>query len=354
MTTVQNHIKELLYEQDCVVIPDFGGFVTSFECAQIEKSQRYISAPQKWLAFNALLKSDDGLLANFIASQEKVSREDANIKIKSFVEQVRTSIRKEAHFYMDNLGTFTENEEAKMQFQPYTNGNFFGESFGMGNLSLKKNKSLVHYAQVLDRPAVLSIAPSVSAHYDLEDKYPKAELVVEQKKIKSFQRLKSKVLPYFWSFVGVSSLVSAVFLYDNKGVSLSSLNPFQSTQLTSTTSVTSLGTVNEEHKINTSVVSKDTLVNDLPIPITPIHETIKEEKNRFFVITGSFSSRSNAKKLLRKLKRKGFKQAILMPRMPNEKLIKVSTGGYFNETDAAHQSRVVAQAIGHKTWVFKQ
>ena len=86
MTTVQNHIKELLFEQDCVVIPEFGGFVTNFDCAKINSNNRFIAPPQKWLAFNVLLKNDDGLLSNYIAKEENITVSQANLKVKTFVE----------------------------------------------------------------------------------------------------------------------------------------------------------------------------------------------------------------------------------------------------------------------------
>jgi hypothetical protein len=38
----------------------------------------------------------------------------------------------------------------------------------------------------------------------------------------------------------------------------------------------------------------------------------------------------------------------------NEKLIKVSAGGFINEADADSQAPKVAQAVNQKTWVFKK
>ena len=111
MTTVQNHIKELLFEQDCVVIPDFGGFVTNFHCAKINSSNRFIAPPQKWLAFNALLKNDDGLLSNYIAREENISISQANLKVKTFVENTRRYLRFDTTYTIDGLGIFSQNDE---------------------------------------------------------------------------------------------------------------------------------------------------------------------------------------------------------------------------------------------------
>ena len=139
MNTVQDHIKELLFEQDCVVIPEFGGFVTNFDCAKINETNRFIAPPQKWLAFNALLKNDDGLLSNYIAQEENISREQANLLIKDFVEATKRYIQFDNTYFIEGLGTFSQNDENKIQFQSKTSNNFYSESFGLENLYLKKS-----------------------------------------------------------------------------------------------------------------------------------------------------------------------------------------------------------------------
>ncbi|MFC0182386.1 hypothetical protein ACFFJX_07360 [Pseudarcicella hirudinis] len=137
MKTVQSYIIDLLFEQDCVVIPDFGGFIINSRSAGLDKMERFMSPPQKWLAFNELLKSDDGLLSSYISGCQKISREEAVVQIKKFVEQTRKSVKLNESVYIANLGTFTLNAEQKLQFQPDPKMNFLTESFGMDNIKLK-------------------------------------------------------------------------------------------------------------------------------------------------------------------------------------------------------------------------
>ena len=155
MNTVLNHIKELLFEQDCVVIPEFGGFVTNFDGAKIDSSNRFITPPQKWLAFNSLLKNDDGLLSNYIAQAEQITREQANLKIKIFVEDTKRFINFDKTYLIDGLGIFSQNEEGKIQFQPQAT-NFHSESFGMENLFLKRFINQQNELQVIQKPVIIS------------------------------------------------------------------------------------------------------------------------------------------------------------------------------------------------------
>ena len=353
MTTVQNHIKELLFEQDCVVIPDFGGFVTNFDCAKINSINRFIAPPQKWLAFNALLKNDDGLLSNYIAKEENISLSQANLKVKTFVENTNRYLRFDKTYSIDGLGTFSQNDEERIQFQPKPTNNFYSESFGMENIFLKKSESVQNELQVILQPKLVSIN-TIQQTYVNDDREPMAE-VLEDEEAYAYKRGRfSKVLPYVYSIFGSILLVSAVYLYDNQKSNLSSFNPFQS-QIVSQPIVNPIEKTNKEvdAKFENEVENKPTVETKFE-PIVEIKSATVETNNRFFIITGSFGSKQNAKKLLSTLKNKGFENAEIIYPKRNEKLIKVSAGGFRNESDAEQESLKVAETLNQATWIYKK
>ncbi len=61
---ISQYIKELLILNDCVIIPEFGGFVANYKPATIENNQFF--PPAKEIAFNNKLVSNDGLLIKHI------------------------------------------------------------------------------------------------------------------------------------------------------------------------------------------------------------------------------------------------------------------------------------------------
>ena len=86
-----------------------------------------------------------------------------------------------------------------------------------------------------------------------------------------------------------------------------------------------------------------------------IKNAIIEPNKRFFIITGSFGNEKNAIKLLNTLKNKGFKKAeIIYPKRRNEKLIKVSAGGFENESEADEQARKVEDVLNQTTWIYNK
>lgn len=354
MTTVQNHIKELLFEQDCVVIPDFGGFVTNFECAKIIANNRFIAPPQKWLAFNALLKNDDGLLSNYIAKEENISLSQANMKVRAFVEDTNRYLRFDKTFSINGLGTFSQNDDERIQFQPKLTNNFYSESFGMENIFLKKSESLQNELQVVSKPNNVSTA-TIQQVFAADDREPMAE-VLEDGEAYSYQKGRfSKVLPYVYGIAGSILLFSAIYFLDNQKSNLSSLNPFQSQIVTQPLAKSY---VKEEPTVVSAKFENETeskpIVDNKAEPIVEVKNTIIESNNRFFIITGSFGSKQNAKKLLSNLKNRGFENAEIIYPKRNEKLIKVSAGGFRNETDADQEALKVAETMNQATWVYKK
>ena len=354
MTTVQNHIKELLFEQDCVVIPEFGGFVTNFDCAKINSNNRFIAPPQKWLAFNVLLKNDDGLLSNYIAKEENITVSQANLKVKTFVEDTNRYLRFDKTYSIDGLGTFSHNDEEKIQFQPKSTNNFYSESFGMENIFLKKSESLQNELQVVLKPNVVSTA-TIKQVFASDDRESMAE-ILEDEDAYSYQKGRfSKVLPYVYGIVGSVMLFSAIYFLDNQKSNLSSFNPFQSqkTLLPVASPILKVDEVVVRTKFENETESKPIIETKIE-PVVVVKSTITESNNRFFIITGSFGSKQNAKKLLNTLKNKGFENAeIIYPRR-SEKLMKVSAGGFRNQSDADQEARKVAETMNQATWIYKK
>ena len=71
--TIDTYISELLFLHDCVIIPEFGGFVGNNKSAVLNKNTNTIYPPSKDILFNKNLRKNDGLLINHIANSEVIS-----------------------------------------------------------------------------------------------------------------------------------------------------------------------------------------------------------------------------------------------------------------------------------------
>ena len=77
MTEIDKHIEQLLHEHDCVIVPDFGGFITSRKPAFYNPFTSVFFPATKKILYNKHLVFNDGLLAGSIAEKEGLSMIDA-------------------------------------------------------------------------------------------------------------------------------------------------------------------------------------------------------------------------------------------------------------------------------------
>ena len=71
---VSQYISDLLYTHDCVIVPNFGGFVGNRKSAELNKKTGSLSPPSKQILFNRKLTTNDGLLFSYIAQKEVISQ----------------------------------------------------------------------------------------------------------------------------------------------------------------------------------------------------------------------------------------------------------------------------------------
>lgn len=131
MVEVEKYIKRLLYDQDCVIIPEFGGVLTHYLPARFDAaSGRYLPSQRK-VAFNEVLKLDDGLLAQFISQNEGMPYEQAQRHVQDFVRTVQTLIRKNKTVALSGVGSFQLNPEGRILFLPDQSRNFHAGFYGL-------------------------------------------------------------------------------------------------------------------------------------------------------------------------------------------------------------------------------
>ena len=84
---ITNYLKELLNDNECVIIPAFGAFISKRHSATIDYANNRFMPPYKEIVFNNKLNNADEVLADFISQKEKISKEESLTKIQNFVNQ---------------------------------------------------------------------------------------------------------------------------------------------------------------------------------------------------------------------------------------------------------------------------
>lgn len=125
------HINELLYTNDCVIIPGLGGFVANTKSAFLNPAQHTFNPPSRKLAFNASLRTNDGLLAHHLSSKTGITYGEALSEINKYVDDIFNTLAKGEPVHIEKVGSLSFDKEKRIQYEPDLSENHLTASFGL-------------------------------------------------------------------------------------------------------------------------------------------------------------------------------------------------------------------------------
>lgn len=144
MISTIEHIEYLLLHHDCVILPNWGAFISNYVPATFDVVSGNVVPPMRTISFNESIKQNDGLLANSICKKESVSYAKAIAAIDADVESLKLQLNHSKELNFGNIGMFKLNENGALLFEPnmkYNISSLFGlELFNLQMLSDKKEK----------------------------------------------------------------------------------------------------------------------------------------------------------------------------------------------------------------------
>ena len=117
MNEMVSHIEFLLHEHNCVIIPDFGGFVVNMMPSRRDGVATFL-APTCELVFNRDLTHNDGLLAQSYMKRDQLTFEAAMQRVERAVEELKSQLREMHRVEMGKLGSFVMSDENRFTFMP--------------------------------------------------------------------------------------------------------------------------------------------------------------------------------------------------------------------------------------------
>lgn len=321
-TKINKHISFLLCEHNCVVIPDFGGFVANYESALIDSRSHFMYAPKKSIVFNKSLQNNDGLLINEIASCEGLTFKQAKKELDKYVLDLKESLKLYKKVFIEEVGTLLYTSEGNILFVQSNSRNHLLDSFGL---------STVQY------PAIQRT--SVQEQFEEKIKHIDKKHLPSNKKV--WLKAAAVLLPLF--------MVSALSISNKEKIqtTYANLSPFSSstTETLETKKSYSLAKFDIEsptNDIEQAVISfyeaKDNMVT------TPI------DLDKHFIIAGAFSSEKNAQKMIAKLKGANFGNSKIV-NQSHSGLYRVCYDGFSNSSEALSELRKIKK-INPSAWLL--
>ncbi|MDR1938288.1 MAG: SPOR domain-containing protein [Tannerellaceae bacterium] len=131
MLRIVSHLEHLLRIHDCVVVPQFGGFVLQAVPASYVMGEHLFRPMHKEVVFNANLKHNDGLLANQYMDSYGVSYPRAYRMVEEDVEEIKSLLFKELKVSLGNVGMLRRGTEGQVVFQSGDVELFSVNSYGL-------------------------------------------------------------------------------------------------------------------------------------------------------------------------------------------------------------------------------
>lgn len=165
MKNLSRHIEALLQDNDCVVVPNFGGFVARTVPARYVDDDRLYLPPSRTVAFNERLSMNDGLLVGRYMHEHQVSYADATRRVEKAVDELRTALAMEGTASLPGIGCLRQDIHSLITFEPEAAGIASPALFGLDALSIHTlDAQAVNEAASAHRPAVETTRQSIDIH----------------------------------------------------------------------------------------------------------------------------------------------------------------------------------------------
>ena len=313
-------IEKLLYQYECVTIPQFGAFLTRSFGAKIDYKGLF-HPPRKEVNFNQLLLANDGVLANFIAQKENISYESALRIIEKEVRNWRKRLLTQTLLF-PGVGKIQLNHDKKIQFIPLDKVNFELKSFGL---------------HTYERYPILKTVNKSNPNDIMDDTSNDNFMFTPEQKE---NEKKSTIFRYAAIGIIAIALVGASYFFGDRYVTEQRVVEQEKAQ--------------KQIEINVQEATFDIgSLNSVNISVST--SQVKEvvlDQIYFSVIAGSFRSIKNAENKVAILKAEGYPAALA--ELNPEGLYRVAYGRYNSKKEAINMLYFLKYTLEEEAWYLEE
>jgi cell division septation protein DedD len=298
------HIYELLIDNEVVIIPDFGAFVTSVMPSRTDIVSGTLLPPSKVIRFDPKIRNNDWVLVRQMAGSEGISEHDALKKIRKICDEVLYRLDNGERITFEKLGIlyFDNNKELCFDQDRETELNL--DSYGLEPVPIPEASEIQEEIQEVPIPAAES---------------------------------KNK-MKFVWPVIILTIFASAIFIYRILDKPATLPEPEQS--------------IPPEYMVPDTRSPKDRLKQDT-VEQEVVHTVVDTlAGKKYYVIGGSFENEENALSYIGKMESKGFK-----PFMTNKKgrFFIVAVGAFSDLKQASNFKHQLEEETNNQgIWIMPQ
>lgn len=356
MNELSRHIEILLLDNDCVIVPNFGGFMAHHRAAEYMDDIAMFYPPQRTLGFNPQLKLNDSLLAQSYVEAYDISYPEAVRRIENEVEEIMQLLSINGLYEFHGIGTVSMKADGRMEFEPCTAGLLTPSLYALNSFDIELLK--------VEKPATIKVpvtpvnmvVPKEATLEDVEEELDTTmdeddgEIHISIQMLRNIVAAAMVLLLFVFTSIPAgrgSSNVSTCSVIDTELISSMVKNYIQAE-----------GIVFQPKQL----VVSDSVDND-QVTMEAVADTLKEEKEvqkeevvaakeMFAIVLASKVSKAGADEYVTNLKAQGLKEAGVYERGTMRKVI---YGNYSTEAEAQDALREMRQKMElfADAWVSK-
>lgn len=344
MIELERHIEVLLLDNDCVIVPDFGGFMAHHVDARYDEADGSFVPPIRTLGFNPQLKINDSLLIHSYIEAYAISYPEALQRVSNEVSELKKRLQEEGFYELNNIGTLSINMDGNIEFTPNEAGILTPAYYGLGSFEMKPIKT--ETIEQLELPPVVQVETKVEKQ---EEPVKQSVLAIDESHDDEAKTINIRVA-WIRNAVAIAAAILAFFLITtpvsnsiNSEMTLSTIQP--------SVVVDSAPIATDEPA--TTVEKTDTMqqeVTEEPQKVEPAQPAATSEEV-FVVVLASQVSKVNAENFVNLLHQQGYNDARIHV---HNKVTRVIVGNFSNQNDAYQMvSKIRDHEKYDQAWVMK-
>ena len=358
---LERHIEILLLNNDCVIVPDLGGFMAHYSEAHYDDRDQMFLPPMRTLGFNPALKMNDSLLAQSYIEAYDISYPEAILRIEDEVSELRQHIENEGSYELNDLGILKMNEYGNYEFEPCEAGILTPTLYGLSTVEMEPLVNMTSsFVEAKTRPIkVESILENDAKETVHEEKAQEVEMSSSYYKDDNDDKVHIPV-SVLRNIMAAAIAIFGFFLIStplNNGSSkeMSMLN-FDTETLTRILPKATIQGNAEVKGMKASEVHNDAVVkydNETTDNINKEIVSVEREKTvpYYTLVLASQVSKKNASLYVEKLHKAGFNEAKIFTSHSSTRVI---FNRYKTEAEAYNALREMREYTEfHEAWVYQ-
>lgn len=302
MIELAQHIEVLLLENDCVIVPGFGGFVAHYAPAMRVEEENIFLPPTRTIGFNPQLKMNDGILVQSYMAVYDTNFSDATRMVEQEVEELIAVLHKEGTADIGNIGEIRYTIHNTYEFIPYDNKITTPYLYGLDSFEMK---DLVALRQAAATDKTLPAFTKERKTYEIR---------INRAYLRNAVAMVAAIALFFFMSTPVENTYVAndnyaqlipMEVFGKRGQSSIVLTPVATSSLTTTVKSTPKKEVASRKNPVKPVAVKEVKVSKTAVEVEkPVARPHAE--GAFHIIVASVASLKDAEKMAAQLKGQGF------------------------------------------------